>query len=261
MINIDYTPEEMASLRSDTWKIRLSLVKKDFVKLNETLKINVEKMVEDMGVDDEITEDEKTKVEEVENLMKDIFLIQDFIDEMNDIIEKVGKYPLSINHVERISYFEKEYYSCIMIPEIYEILSEEIRLEERLNNILEEIFNNINEMWDNNETEENMKKYLFDTLKTIYSFYPTSQLLHSANLMYISLTSQKPVRVNLSDEQIANLKRTKGLIGTCGNCLDNYNENEEVISFNCQHNFHPECIIPWLKRSVKCPNCRCDLRE
>lgn len=246
-----YTPEDSAIILSEGWKLRLSLVKKDFLRLNNSMKNKVEKMVDE----------ENENGEQVEKIMTDIFVMEDFINEIDTMIKKIGKYPLSIENVERISYFEKEYYSRIMTPKILEILREEIRQEEHFNNMLTEIVEQVNTMWDNNETEENIKKYLFDTVKNIYTNYSIAHLRRLANLIYTSLTAEKPVRVSLTEEQIAALPRKKGLTGTCGTCLENYGEDEEMIVLTCGHHFHSDCITPWLKRSVKCPNCRHDLRE
>jgi len=44
---------------------------------------------------------------------------------------------------------------------------------------------------------------------------------------------------------------------TCFICLDNFQENDEIIILNCKHNFHYTCIENWLKNhSNKCPTCR-----
>lgn len=248
-----YSQVDSALLLSETWKLRLSIVKKDFVRLNNYLKINVEKLVEENENDE--------KLETVEKILNDIFEIGEFIEEINDIIKKVGRYPLSVENIERITFFEKEYYMKTMTPDIFETLSEEVKQEERLNSMLNEMVNSINEMWDNGETEDNMKNYLENMVRKIYTTYNDEQINILTNTMYNSLTAQKPVRVNLSEEQIQKLEKRQGFVGTCGTCLENYSEKDEVIHLKCEHNFHSECIIPWLKRSVKCPNCRCDLRE
>ena len=45
----------------------------------------------------------------------------------------------------------------------------------------------------------------------------------------------------------------------CPICLDSMNIGEKeqaVASMNCEHTFHRECIIGWLKVSNTCPICR-----
>lgn len=42
----------------------------------------------------------------------------------------------------------------------------------------------------------------------------------------------------------------------CMICLDQFNENEEIILLECGHPFHKSCLDPWLKLHSECPNCR-----
>lgn len=43
---------------------------------------------------------------------------------------------------------------------------------------------------------------------------------------------------------------------TCSICLDDLEEDKEVIILPCKHGFHPDCINPWLKMHSECPICR-----
>lgn len=43
---------------------------------------------------------------------------------------------------------------------------------------------------------------------------------------------------------------------TCAICLDNMNENEEVIVLPCRHGYHRNCIETWLNAHNVCPTCR-----
>ena len=48
---------------------------------------------------------------------------------------------------------------------------------------------------------------------------------------------------------------------TCAICLDEFRINDKVSwsrYHKCNHVFHHECIIPWLKRHDECPYCRCN---
>jgi len=46
----------------------------------------------------------------------------------------------------------------------------------------------------------------------------------------------------------------------CTICLDTYSFGQCISSFPvCMHEFHRECLLPWLKRRPKCPNCRQNL--
>mmetsp|Transcript_5188 Transcript_5188/g.6689 ORF Transcript_5188/g.6689 Transcript_5188/m.6689 type:complete len:292 (-) Transcript_5188:139-1014(-) len=49
--------------------------------------------------------------------------------------------------------------------------------------------------------------------------------------------------------------------GTCAICLSSYKENETIVwssSTNCQHVFHKDCILSWIKTKFasSCPCCR-----
>ncbi|KAF9582073.1 hypothetical protein BGW38_000682 [Lunasporangiospora selenospora] len=46
---------------------------------------------------------------------------------------------------------------------------------------------------------------------------------------------------------------------TCAVCLDDFTEGEEIRTLPCSHEFHCECIDPWLTRkSSTCPLCKYD---
>ncbi|KAF9188001.1 hypothetical protein BGZ50_001626 [Haplosporangium sp. Z 11] len=46
---------------------------------------------------------------------------------------------------------------------------------------------------------------------------------------------------------------------TCAVCLDEFTEGEEIRTLPCHHEFHCECIDPWLTRkSSTCPLCKYD---
>jgi hypothetical protein len=43
----------------------------------------------------------------------------------------------------------------------------------------------------------------------------------------------------------------------CTICLDGFAYGQELCSVSaCTHRFHKECLVPWLKRRPRCPNCR-----
>ena len=47
----------------------------------------------------------------------------------------------------------------------------------------------------------------------------------------------------------------------CAVCWDDFHLNENVKILQCDHMYHPDCIIPWLKLHGTCPICRKDLNE
>ena len=42
----------------------------------------------------------------------------------------------------------------------------------------------------------------------------------------------------------------------CSICIKNFREDCQVKQVPCNHYFHAECIIPWLRKQATCPNCR-----
>ena len=42
----------------------------------------------------------------------------------------------------------------------------------------------------------------------------------------------------------------------CVICQDSYQLGQDVLWLSCNHVFHRECILPWLKSSSTCPICR-----
>ncbi|GAB6028186.1 hypothetical protein CHUAL_002391 [Chamberlinius hualienensis] len=65
-----------------------------------------------------------------------------------------------------------------------------------------------------------------------------------------------------SKKAVSELKRriVRGETGeSCAICLKKYDEEDEVIEMPCKHEFHLECIMPWLSKSNSCPVCRHEL--
>ena len=48
----------------------------------------------------------------------------------------------------------------------------------------------------------------------------------------------------------------------CAICINDYEEGDEIISFDCSHDYHLDCVGPWLKENIhkrqapKCPLCK-----
>jgi hypothetical protein len=73
------------------------------------------------------------------------------------------------------------------------------------------------------------------------------------------------VKMVLTNEEIAQLKRVKfkDISGCeegqdkCTVCLEEFNDDDDMIELKCGHHFHEECIVHWFKTcSNKCPICR-----
>ncbi|KAF8071017.1 RNF126 [Scenedesmus sp. PABB004] len=46
---------------------------------------------------------------------------------------------------------------------------------------------------------------------------------------------------------------------SCPICFGEYAEGQAIIKLMCNHFFHKECILRWLKRDATCPLCKADL--
>lgn len=47
----------------------------------------------------------------------------------------------------------------------------------------------------------------------------------------------------------------------CAICQDQFQVDDKAILLYCGHQFHSECLVPWLKRVASCPTCRKDPRQ
>ena len=45
----------------------------------------------------------------------------------------------------------------------------------------------------------------------------------------------------------------------CTICLEEFNNDEEIIKLKCNHLFHLKCIDDWIKKNQSCPLCRVNL--
>ena len=41
----------------------------------------------------------------------------------------------------------------------------------------------------------------------------------------------------------------------CVICLCELDVGEKIIALSCNHYFHNKCLMPWLRKSNKCPLC------
>lgn len=47
----------------------------------------------------------------------------------------------------------------------------------------------------------------------------------------------------------------------CAVCQDNYKVGEQVCKLPCGHEYHKDCVVPWLERHCTCPVCRHEVGE
>lgn len=43
---------------------------------------------------------------------------------------------------------------------------------------------------------------------------------------------------------------------SCGVCLDTFLDGANVVKLSCNHSYHSDCILPWLRTANTCPTCR-----
>jgi len=47
----------------------------------------------------------------------------------------------------------------------------------------------------------------------------------------------------------------------CAVCQDKFKEKEEVTCLPCNHEYHKDCVLPWLNMHCTCPVCRSEVNE
>lgn len=60
-------------------------------------------------------------------------------------------------------------------------------------------------------------------------------------------------------EQIKNNKVDHKVIKKetcCSICLEDFDENKEIVFLDCDHIYHTDCIIEWINKDPTCPLCR-----
>ena len=70
---------------------------------------------------------------------------------------------------------------------------------------------------------------------------------------------KKLKKINFNDETYK--KNEKNEIISCIFCLNDIEKNEEVLLFPCEHIFHTNCTLEWLKFKKECPLCRLRLSK
>ena len=84
-------------------------------------------------------------------------------------------------------------------------------------------------------------------------------MLHDTN-KYRNPPAAKKAIENLKKYKINEEKiKEFGFENSCAVCKDEFNIGEECLSMPCNHNFHKDCIIPWLNERNSCPVCRYEL--
>ncbi len=71
------------------------------------------------------------------------------------------------------------------------------------------------------------------------------------------------MKCHMSDVQDLNIMGIKCVVSneshfeeTCCICFSNYIPKEEIFHLECNHLYHKDCIVPWVKDFGNCPLCR-----
>ncbi|KAH7686280.1 Anaphase-promoting complex (APC) subunit 11 protein [Dioscorea alata] len=103
-------------------------------------------------------------------------------------------------------------------------------------------------------TNEEFKKAMKKVRKQVYNPpYPRRKAWKRG--LFNNKTSSNTTNNNSGDEEKDEGKTT------CVICLESFEPNEQVLVTPCNHMFHHDCFVPWLKSQGKCPICRFSLCE
>jgi len=84
-------------------------------------------------------------------------------------------------------------------------------------------------------------------------------MLHDTNKYGNPPAAKKAVeslkKYKINEEKIKEF----GFENSCAVCKDEFSIGEECLSMPCNHYFHGDCLIPWLKERNSCPVCRYEL--
>ena len=252
--NLSLDDLSYASLLSDTWKERAKSCR---TSLHTCLNFKNKYL---QFLSEQENEDYITISREMDN----IDLIHVALGEINKILLDYENLPLPASETVKITNYELFVYNQFMNEENRKILLDEIDEEDRKIKLINELMADVDTMWDNNDSEQAIKTHVYQKCKEIYRDREDEELRNISEDFFHYVTRGKAVRVALSATEIDNLTkefyRNEGN-ETCGTCLEEFENNELTNVLSCSHRFHPNCIIPWLKRSVFCPTCRKDQRE
>ena len=120
--------------------------------------------------------------------------------------------------------------------------------------------NNGNNNEGNNNNEENNFRHIFTN--------SVINLLSNFNIIDIYIDNQnnqqlEDVIVTVNDEDLEKMEEIIVLEDTnieCTICLNNIVKDDKMIKLSCNHSYHSDCIMTYLKNyNHKCPICRCEI--
>uniref|UniRef100_A0A7C8YEW2 RING-type domain-containing protein n=1 Tax=Opuntia streptacantha TaxID=393608 RepID=A0A7C8YEW2_OPUST len=105
-------------------------------------------------------------------------------------------------------------------------------------------------------TKHEQEQVLKKLKKEIYNPTPAKVMLPRRVSLYYRDLNRDP---NYAKEAAMDPRKNKTLDEegkSCAVCLEDFEAREEVMLTPCNHMFHEECIVPWVKSHGQCPVCR-----
>ena len=87
-----------------------------------------------------------------------------------------------------------------------------------------------------------------------------NQILMNDNNKYGNPPASQSAVDKLENFKISEKKLKEfGIENSCPVCKEDFIVNEDCLLMPCEHHFHKDCLIPWLKERNSCPVCRFEL--
>lgn len=163
---------------------------------------------------------------------------QDKLDILNDFIEKLSPDNFIFTSLEVknkiIQHFREQY------KNIYHNLNIGINVLQALNSLL-------SQLTDNDNIKDELKEIYDLSNDKIYNCYESLEELQNCDIVSNLIKLETVV----NDQCIS-----------CVICMEDINISESCsILSECQHKFHNNCIMKWIKRVNSCPICRCSKKD
>lgn len=108
-----------------------------------------------------------------------------------------------------------------------------------------------------NHTLEYCCDYSSETIYTMLSFLLFISFFPSFVKIWITCCDNNYYNCKLYQLQIYKVKSNDNLLlDECSICLEKYKINDKIIKLNCNHEYHKNCIVLWIKNNNTCPHCR-----
>ena len=62
--------------------------------------------------------------------------------------------------------------------------------------------------------------------------------------------------IRIVQEKISNYQQNEKGDEFCSICLEEFKQNDKIITLECDHYYHKVCITDWFKKETSCPLCR-----